>query len=182
MGGQISYAVQNIHVRNSRLAWGSLSPANRERLSLAVLLAICRGFRECKPPLSVAQLSAAVRLPSQVLNECLNRIVDVGFVMPLPPVPGTDAVDVLYQPARPLSRISLLEFKLAAETRGLAPPATLWSGSIPSSCVSGPRSSISRTTGSSTSRSRNSSPTRPLPNKALPPPGAVPSLRTLFPT
>jgi membrane protein len=44
VGGQISYAVQNVHVRNSRLAWGSLSAANRERLSLAVLMAICRRF------------------------------------------------------------------------------------------------------------------------------------------
>jgi membrane protein len=121
VGGQISYAVQNIHIRNSRLAWGSLSPVNRERLSLAVLLAICRRFRECKPPLSVTELSAAVRLPTQVLNECLNRIVDVGYVMSLPPAPGADAGDLLYQPARPLSRITLLDFKLASESRGLDP-------------------------------------------------------------
>ena len=35
VGGQISYAVQNVHLRNARLAWGSLSATNRERLSLS---------------------------------------------------------------------------------------------------------------------------------------------------
>ncbi|MCX6944087.1 MAG: YihY/virulence factor BrkB family protein, partial [Opitutales bacterium] len=42
IGGQISYAVQNAHFRNSQAAWGQLSEAMRERLSLVVLLTICR--------------------------------------------------------------------------------------------------------------------------------------------
>jgi membrane protein len=121
IGGQISYAVQNVHVRNSRLAWGSLSPVNRERLSLAVLVAICRRFHEGKPPISVAELSGAARLPTQILNECLNRIVDLGFVTSVPPAPGADSADLRYQPAMPLNRITLLEFKLAAESRGADP-------------------------------------------------------------
>jgi membrane protein len=121
VGGQISYAVQNVHVRNSRLAWGSLSAVNRERLSLAVLMAVCRRFRRREPPLSVAELSVAVRLPTQVLNECINRIVDLGFVMPAPAGPGADSADVRYQPAMPLDRITMLDFKLAAESRGADP-------------------------------------------------------------
>src|ERR1022692_4369725 len=88
MGGQISYAVQNVHARNSQLAWGGLSAANRERLSLAVLMAICRRFHACQPPMSVSELSEAVRAPTQVLNECLNRIVDLGFVMSVPQAHG----------------------------------------------------------------------------------------------
>jgi len=121
VGGQISYAVQNVHVRNSRLAWGSLSAVNRERLSLAVLMAVCRRFRRREPPLSVAELSVAVRLPTQVLNECINRIVDLGFVMPAQAGPGADSADLRYQPAMPLDRITMLDFKLAAESRGADP-------------------------------------------------------------
>jgi len=121
VGGQISYAVQNVHVRNSRLAWGSLSAVNRERLSLAVLMAVCRRFRRREPPISVAELSGAVRLPTQVLNECLNRIVDLGFVRAVPPGPGADSGDLRYQPAMPLDRITMLDFKLAAESRGADP-------------------------------------------------------------
>ena len=121
VGGQISYAVQNVHVRNSQLAWGGLSAANRERLSLAVLMAICRRFHACKPPMSVAQLAEAVRVPSQVINECLNRIVDLGFVIPMPQAHGAHYAGTLYQPAMPLSRITLLQFKTAADNLGGAP-------------------------------------------------------------
>jgi membrane protein len=121
IGGHISYAVQNVHVRNSQLAWGSLSAANRERLSLAVLMAICRRFHACQPPMSVPELSDAVRLPTQVLNECLNRIVDLGFVMSVPQARGAHSAGMLYQPARPLKRITLLQFKSAADNQGADP-------------------------------------------------------------
>jgi membrane protein len=121
VGGQISYAVQNVHVRNSRLAWGSLSASNRERLSLAVLMAICRRFHESRPAVSVSELSTAVRLPAQIINECLNRIVDAGYVMAIQPTPGSEVTEVVYQPARPLSRITLFDFKVAADNLGATP-------------------------------------------------------------
>jgi membrane protein len=118
IGGQISYAVQNVRMRNSRLVWGSLSAANRERLSLDVLLAICRRFRAGEPPVSAGELSDAVKLPSQVVNECLNRIVGAGYVMEVPPAPGSGTEGPCYQPARALSRITLFGFKQAAEALG----------------------------------------------------------------
>jgi membrane protein len=121
IGGQVSYAVQNVDVRDSKLAWGHLSIANRERLSLAVLMAICRRFHEGKPPISTSELSAAVRLPAQVLNECLNLISDLGFVAQVPPRDGAIPTDTCYRPARPLSEISLLEFKAAADNFGADP-------------------------------------------------------------
>ncbi|OHE89512.1 MAG: hypothetical protein A3G75_15830, partial [Verrucomicrobia bacterium RIFCSPLOWO2_12_FULL_64_8] len=40
LGGQISYAVQNVHFRSSQAAWQNLSAAARESLSLLVLVAI----------------------------------------------------------------------------------------------------------------------------------------------
>ena len=61
IGGQISYAVQNVDVRNSKLAWNSLSVANRERLSMALLMAICRSFRAGKPSVSAAELASATQ-------------------------------------------------------------------------------------------------------------------------
>jgi membrane protein len=131
VGGQISYAVQNSHLRNARLAWGSLSAANRERLSLRVLMATCRRFRACQPPVSVSELSSAVRLPAQVVNECLNRIVDSGYVMAVPPPPGSRSAEALYQPTRPLNRINLLEFKRAADGLGVDPAGDTIEGADP---------------------------------------------------
>jgi membrane protein len=123
VGGQISYAVQNVHARNSKLAWGSLSAANRERLSLAVLMAICRRFHDCLPPMSVPELSDTVRVPVQVLNECLNRIVDLGFVMSVPSPHGAHSAGAVYQPTRPLNKITLLQLKTAADNQGAEPAA-----------------------------------------------------------
>jgi membrane protein len=84
-------------------------------------MAVCRRFRRREPPISVSELSSAVRLPTQVLNECLNRIVDLGFVMAVPPGPGADSADLRYQPAKPLGQMTMLDFKLAAESRGADP-------------------------------------------------------------
>ena len=121
VGGQISYAVQNVHVRNSRLAWGSLSAANRERLSLAVLMAVCRRFHARQPAISVPEISNAVRLPVQVVNECLNRIVDAGYVISVPGPRGSSATEAYYQPSRPLNRITFFDFKEAADNLGADP-------------------------------------------------------------
>ncbi|HTO02543.1 MAG TPA: YihY/virulence factor BrkB family protein, partial [Opitutus sp.] len=121
IGGQISYAVQNVHFRNSQAAWAHLSETMRERLLLVVLLTICRRFRECQPPLSAAELGTSINVPTQILNECLNRLVDLKLVTPLPPPSDDDDGDLLYQPSRPLNRITLLEFKRLDDNYGVDP-------------------------------------------------------------
>jgi membrane protein len=118
IGGQISYAVQNVHYRNSQAAWGSLTESARERLSLVVLLTICRRFQACLPAITASNLGSLIKVPTQVLNECLNRLVDLKLITPLPPAPGADATDYFYQPARPLNRITLFEFKRLFENYG----------------------------------------------------------------
>jgi len=111
IGGVISYAVQNVHFRNSQAAWGSLTESMRERLSLVVLLTIGRRFQNCLPPTSASQLGDLLKVPTQVINECLNRLVVMNLITTLRPVAGSTATEYLYQPARPLNRISLYEFK-----------------------------------------------------------------------
>lgn len=118
IGGQISYAVQNVHFRNSQAAWTHLSETMRERLLLVVLLSICRRFRDCNPPMSAAELSSSIKVPTQILNECLNRLVDLKLITPLPAPSDDDIGDLLYQPARPLNRITLLEFKRLDDNHG----------------------------------------------------------------
>lgn len=121
IGGVLSYAVQNVHFRHSQAAWARLSEAMRERLSLLVLLTVCRRFHSCLPPVTASQLGTLVRLPTQILNECLNRLVDMRLLSPVPPPPGSRDVELLYQPARPLSRISLHEFRTLNENFGEDP-------------------------------------------------------------
>ncbi|HEY9247972.1 MAG TPA: YihY/virulence factor BrkB family protein [Rariglobus sp.] len=111
LGGQVSYAVQNVNFRNSQAAWGSLAESMRERLCLIVLLMVGRRFQACLPPCTALQLSARLKVPTQILNECLNRLVQMNLVTPIPPAEDSDSTDYRYQPSRPLDRISLGEFK-----------------------------------------------------------------------
>ncbi|MFZ9838055.1 MAG: YhjD/YihY/BrkB family envelope integrity protein [Opitutaceae bacterium] len=111
IGGVISYAVQNVHFRNSQTAWSRLTEAMRERLSLAVLLTIGRRFRACEPPVTAAELGRRLRVPRQILNECLHRLGAMGLVHPLRAAPGRPATELRFQPARPLDRMTLFDFK-----------------------------------------------------------------------
>jgi len=118
LGGQVSYAVQNVNFRNSQAAWGSLAESMRERLSLIVLLMIGRRFQACQPPCTATQLSVRLKVPTQILNECINRLVQMNLITPVPPAPEADSTDLRYQPARPLNRISLGEFKRLDDSLG----------------------------------------------------------------
>ncbi len=121
IGGVISYAVQNVHFRNSQAAWSQLTEAMRQRLSLVVLLTIARRFRDCLPPITASELGDLLRVPTQILNECLNRLVAMDLIAALRPGPGTPATEHRFQPARPLNRITLLEFKQLDEHFGHDP-------------------------------------------------------------
>ena len=125
VGGQITYGVQNVRYRSSQTAWHSLNHATRESMSLVVLLLIARRFKVAGPAYSVTQLSALIRVPSQILNESLNRLCSMKFVTELPPADGADPNDHRYQPARPLDQITLDEFRREFENYGEAPTSGL---------------------------------------------------------
>jgi membrane protein len=125
VGGQITYAVQNVHYRASQTAWHSLNHATRESMSLLVLLLIARRFKSCQPAYSVTGLSHLIRVPSQILNESLNRLCDLKLIIELPPGDESDPNDHRYQPARPLARITLAEFRQLFENYGEAPSGGL---------------------------------------------------------
>jgi len=118
IGGQVSYAVQNAYFRNSQASWGQLAEAMRERLSLVVLLSICRRFESCLQPCDASQLGDKIRVPTQIINECLNRLVNMGLVTPVPPAEGEAANNFRYQPARPASSLTLAEFKRLDDSYG----------------------------------------------------------------
>ncbi len=65
-----------------------------------------------------------VKVPTQLLNECLNRLVDLTLITPLPAPDEDDSSDLRYQPARPLNRITLLDFKKLDDEYGENPVGT----------------------------------------------------------
>jgi membrane protein len=102
-----------------------LNHTSRESLSLLVLVLIARRFKACKPALTASELSKAIRVPTQVLNECLNRLSDIGMVSTNPPVEGESALDYRFQPARPVGRITLDEFRTKFAELGESPSGEL---------------------------------------------------------
>lgn len=125
VGGQITYAVQNVRYRSSQIAWHSLNHATRESMSLVVLLLIARRFKVAAPAYAVSELAHLIRVPSQILNESLNRLCDIKLISELPPAADADPNDLRYQPARPLDQITLEEFRREFEQYGEAPTAGL---------------------------------------------------------
>ncbi len=125
VGGQLTYAIQNVHYRSSQAAWHTINHFTREGLSLLVLLLIARRFKNCHPAFSVTQLAQHIRVPSQILNEGLNRLCDLGLITELPPAEGSDQTDHRYQPARPLNKVTLHEFKHLFEHHGDSPSGEL---------------------------------------------------------
>jgi membrane protein len=125
LGGQITYAVQNVHYRSSQSVWHELNHTSRESLSLLVLVLIARRFKACKPALTASDLSKAIRVPTQVLNECVNRLTDIGLVCMNPPHEGESALDYHYQPAKPLDRMTLNEFRNQFSEHGESPSGEL---------------------------------------------------------
>lgn len=118
IGGVISYAVQNVHFRNSQAAWSQLNETMRERLSLVALLTISRRFQHCLSPVTASQLGELLKVPTQIINECLNRLVEMQLVITLRPAAGEPATEHRYQPARPLSKINLYDFKTLDDNLG----------------------------------------------------------------
>jgi len=121
VGGQLTYAIQNVHYRSSQAAWNTINQFTREGLSLLVLLLIARRFKSCQPAYSVTQLAQHIRVPAQILNESLNRLCDLGLIAEFPPAEGSDQTDHRYQPARPLDKITLHDFKHLFENHGDTP-------------------------------------------------------------
>ncbi len=125
LGGQISYAIQNVRFRNSREAWNTLAETMRERLSLVVLLMVCRKFHECASPPTANELSEQIGVPDQMLNECLHRLVQMRLLTPIPAPRGNPATGECYLPARPLGRTTLAQFKNGDDEFGNDPHGPL---------------------------------------------------------
>lgn len=131
LGGQISYAIQNVRFRNSREAWATLAETMRERLSLVVLLLVCRKFHACAPPPTANELSELIGVPDQILNECLHRLVQMRLLTPIPPPRDKPADEECFLPARPLGRTTLAHFKTGDDEFGKDPQGPLHQSNEP---------------------------------------------------
>lgn len=131
LGGRLSFAVQNARFQGGKIAWNELSHASKESLCLLMLCAASRQFRQCREALSSAELAALHGLPRQLASGAMQRLCNLELASALPPKEG-DAIDAYrYQPARPLEKIRLIDFRRAFETYGDAPDEDHFDGYDP---------------------------------------------------
>ncbi|MBL4575033.1 MAG: YihY/virulence factor BrkB family protein [Opitutaceae bacterium] len=121
LGGQITYAIQNADSRSGQTAWNDLSQESREHLSLLILVLVCRRFKECADPYTASELTHLTRIPTQILNESLNRLVDLKFLTNIPPSENETSLDHHFQPALPLENIHLEKFSTLFSRYGGTP-------------------------------------------------------------
>ena len=125
IGAQLTYAVQNAKFLADQRAWAHASSRARETIAIASLVLVSRRFSRCEPALSSDEIAEALRVPSNVLNEALVKLCEMGFLTALesnsPERRGSDRL--CFTPARPISSITFATFHNAymglGEDRGV---------------------------------------------------------------
>ncbi|MBD5780747.1 YihY/virulence factor BrkB family protein [Pelagicoccus sp. NFK12] len=131
LGGRLSFAVQNARFKSGKVAWDELSQASQESLCLLLLAQISRRFRDCGEAYSSTELAQHNNLPRPLAGAALNRLVDLGLASTLPAKEKDIYNAYRYQPARPLEKIALLEFKKNFESHGSNPDDSLFDARDP---------------------------------------------------
>lgn len=121
LGGQITYAIQNVNTLTHQRVWDNVSHRTQELLALTTLLLVGRRYESCSRPYSAAELAQRIRVPANVLNSTLNSLCSIGYLCTVTSSvrSGRDEdTQDRYQPGRPLNRITLAEFKQTFEKWG----------------------------------------------------------------
>jgi len=118
LGGQVTYSVQNADFLTNESAWQKTSERSREVVSLGVLLLVAKAFKNGDPPLRASELHERLRVPSHILNTCITRLCDLGYLYPVEGKTAEEDRDRAFQAGKPLESITLGTFKQAIETYG----------------------------------------------------------------
>ncbi len=131
LGGRLSFAVQNARFKSGKVAWDELSQASQESLCLLLLAQISRRFRNCGEAYSSTELAQRNNLPRPLAGAALERLAELGLASSLPAKEKDIYNAYRYQPARPLEKIALLEFKKSFESFGSNPDDNLFDARDP---------------------------------------------------
>ena len=114
----MTYAVQNADFLTNENAWQKTSERAREVISLSILLLALKRFQSGAPPIHASELRKKLRIPSHIMNSSLNRLCDLGYLVPGEGGTIDEERDRSYQPGRPAESITLGSFKQSLESFG----------------------------------------------------------------
>lgn len=121
LGGQITYAIQNVNTLTHQRVWDNVSHRTQELLALTTLILVSRRYEACARPHSASELAQRIRVPANVLNSTLDLLCNIGYLSTVTSPARTareDDAQERYQPGRPLNKITLAQFKQAFEKWG----------------------------------------------------------------
>ncbi|NDV62539.1 YihY/virulence factor BrkB family protein [Puniceicoccales bacterium CK1056] len=119
LGGQLTYAVQNVSYLANQSAWKRISPIAREILVLSTFVNLARRFHACKPAPTLIEMSEELSVPVNILNESLETLEDMDWVTKVSMDDGEDTTEKIgFRPSKPLSAYTLSKFKSSIEQFG----------------------------------------------------------------
>ena len=119
LGGQLTYALQNVSFLTTQSAWFNISPFVRKALTLATFLMVARQFSKCLPPPSINAISNQLHVPSNLLNESISILERTGWITRVSLENAREESEgTAFRPARPLASYSLSSFQKDFENLG----------------------------------------------------------------
>ena len=116
LGGQLTYAVQNVSLLANQAAWQRISPLSREMVTLSAFLSIARKFHECTPAPTMNEISRELHVPVNIINESLEILEGMAWITRIRiEVRKDESENVGFRPSRPLESYSLSRFKASIE-------------------------------------------------------------------
>lgn len=110
-GAQITYAIQNVDFLTHREVWHQISVRTRETVTLAAWLLISRRFAQCADAPSAPEISAALKVPGNVVNTALSVLVENDWAIPIRRHEEDRLEETYYRPSRPLSTYTLAGYQ-----------------------------------------------------------------------
>lgn len=119
LGGQLTYALQNVSFLTTKSAWIGISPFVRKALTLATFLIIARQFHQCLPPPSINAISNRLHVPTNLLNEAVTILEKLGWITRVSlEDPNEESERTAFRPSRPLASYTLSHFQKDFENLG----------------------------------------------------------------
>jgi len=114
-GAELSYAYQNAETYEFEPDSEDISPHFRRLLTLQVAHLLGRNFAGGSPPMTIPQLSKALKLPVRLLHQILHHLIQSGLVAET--CPAGDG-ETAYQPARDINHMTILDVIRAIDAGG----------------------------------------------------------------
>lgn len=104
-GAEIGYACQNVRHFHTLDIGQTLNYSTKEKAALAIMLELCKEYEKRGSRLTPAGLSGKIKMPVSLVNEVLEHLTGIGYILPVEKN-GSNT----YVPSRPTDTMKLADF------------------------------------------------------------------------